>query len=180
MGTVLVMLGSIGLIVGSLTAGILICWLLWSAFKLIRHPELGPPLVVIPAFLALTGRLPDSEFLAMTLIFAVLAVVPFCIEGLAWRARTLDRDVSLMQAVAPAIDRLSTPAISYGRYPAIAGCICEARRPSPGELKRVASRVLHEAFAGQGPAPAFAEKRAALRAAKAALEGADLLGAHQH
>ena len=42
---------SIGLIVGSVAAAIPLCWSLWRAFRLIRHPAWGPPIVVVPVIL---------------------------------------------------------------------------------------------------------------------------------
>lgn len=174
MHVILIILDSIGLILGSMVAGFFCCWLLWSGFRLVNHPEWGPPFVLVPAALALAGRLPNSEFLVMTVIFASLAVVPFCREGLAWRARRLDpgRDGPAGQSEARPIEHLPAASLTFRRYPALAGCICEARPPNPDELKKVASRMLSETSAAQGPAPSFAAKRAVLRAARAALAGA--------
>ena len=173
MYVILIILGSIALMIGSMAAGILSCWLLWSGFKRVGHPEWGPPIVLIPGAFALVGHLPVSEFLALTLIFAGLAVVPFCAEGLAWRARRdhRDHDGSQEQGEATTIDHLPNASDYSRRYPAIAGCICEARRPTPDELKKVALRTLRETFGARYPILGFSEKRAALRAAKAALEG---------
>lgn len=33
-------------VVGSLIAAILLCWLAWRLFKLIRHPEFGVPVAL--------------------------------------------------------------------------------------------------------------------------------------
>jgi hypothetical protein len=92
MHVILIILGSIALMAGSMIVGILSCWLLWIAFKRIGHPECGPPIVLVPVVLAVIGRLPTSEFLVLTMIFASLAVIPFCVEGLAWRAHTLHHE----------------------------------------------------------------------------------------
>lgn len=155
MFVVRILVESVGLILGSMAAGIFACWLLWSAFRMVRHPEWGPPLVLVPCALALTGHLRVSEFLAMALIFAAVAVIPFCAEGRAWRGRA----------------RIATDATAYPRYPAIVACIGEARRPSPAELKRVAARMLREASDAKAPTAGFAARRAVLRSAKAALAG---------
>lgn len=57
-----------------------------------------------------------------------------------------------------------------GKYSAIAACIGEERGPNPRELKRVAARMLREAF--EDPAAAsFSMRRAVLRAARVALRG---------
>lgn len=173
MYVILIVLGSIALMIGSMVAGILSCWVLWSGFKRIGHPEWGPPIMLIPGTLALIGQLPVNEFLALALIFAGLAVVPFCAEGLAWRARRdhRDHDGPQEQGEVKAIDHLLDASDDSRQYPAIAGCICEARRPTPDELKKVALRTLRETFGAQYPILGFAERRVALRAAKAALEG---------
>jgi uncharacterized membrane protein len=85
---ILLIVESIGLIVGSITAGILFCWVLWLAFRIIGHPAWGPPMIVVPIAFALAGKLPDSPFLKMALVFAIIAAVPFWFEGRAWRARS--------------------------------------------------------------------------------------------
>ncbi|MGN6817825.1 MAG: hypothetical protein ACTHJR_04055 [Sphingomonas sp.] len=86
-----VIVESLGLIIGSVVAAILICWFLWSAFRLIRHPAWGPPIVVVPVILWAANMLPRSEFLRMTLVFALLAAIPFWVEGRAWRAAWIER-----------------------------------------------------------------------------------------
>jgi len=91
MQILLVIVESIGLVVGSIAAAILLCWLLWSAFRLIRHPAWGPPIVILPVILWAANMLPRSEFLRMTLVFALLAAVPFWIEGRAWRVTWIER-----------------------------------------------------------------------------------------
>ena len=99
MRTVLLIAESIGLVVGSLAAGILLCGLLWLLFRIIRHPAWGPPLVAIPAILALAGQLPNSAFLHMALVFAVVAAAPFWIAGRAWRARWRDGHMRAVDTV---------------------------------------------------------------------------------
>jgi hypothetical protein len=169
----LIMLGSVGLMLGSIAAGILSCWLLWSAFKLLGHPEWGPPIILLPAILALTGQLPANEFLVLTMIFASLAIMPFCAEGLAWRARRGGR----LETATPGQEEkvlnnqvLRWPG-TYRRYPAIVGCVGEGRPPNPGEVKKVASRMLQEGLVADRRLSGVAKKRAALRAAKVALNG---------
>lgn len=48
MYVILIILGSIALMIGSMAAGILSCWLLWSGLKRVGHPEWGPPIILIP------------------------------------------------------------------------------------------------------------------------------------
>jgi hypothetical protein len=169
MHMVLVIAQTIALTLGSAAAGILLCASLWLLFKLIHHPQWGPPLILVPVALAMAGLLPDSEFLRRMLIFAAAAVGPFCVAGLVWRATWRNRSGADAGSVdiAPAV----SPPSDYPCYPAIAACICEDRRPNHGELKRVARRIWREAFAARYPSPGFAERRSAVRAAKAALEG---------
>jgi hypothetical protein len=94
MQILLVIVESIGLIVGSVAAAILLCWFLWRTFRLIRHPAWGPPIVVVPVILWAANMLPRSDFLRMTLVFALLAAIPFWIEGRAWRAAWIERQRS--------------------------------------------------------------------------------------
>lgn len=57
------------------------------------------------------------------------------------------------------------------RYPALIGCIAEARQPDRQELKRVAIRIRAEAFPGSPKsfAAAFRVNRVVWRAARTAL-----------
>jgi hypothetical protein len=122
--------------------------------------------------LALAGRLPRSEFLDMSLVFAAVAAIPFWYAGREWRSARLNRAT---QAPAAPI-RIDSPGNGaagplHYRYPAIAACICEDRRPAPAEVKTVASRIWRESFAAGNAHPSFAVRRVLLRAAKASLEG---------
>lgn len=176
MRTILFIAEPIGLCLGSLAAGIFSCWLLWAIFKAVRHPAWGPPLVVVPVILGLAGKLPDSEFLKMTLVFALVAAVPFWSAGRDWRAARLNGDRAPAIADTPfpiedAIDADLAPAPPYRRYPAITACMCEGRRPAHDEVKKVALRIWRESFAMRNPDTSFATRRALLRAARASLEG---------
>ncbi|MBS0479447.1 MAG: hypothetical protein JSR79_09120 [Proteobacteria bacterium] len=91
MHMLLVIVGSIGLIVGSAAAAVLLCWALWSLFRLAGHPAWGPPLVVVPVILWAANLLPNNDFLRLTLVFAVLAAIPFCVEGRAWRIAQVEQ-----------------------------------------------------------------------------------------
>lgn len=171
MRTILFIAEPIGLCLGSLTAGILSCWLLWAIFKQVRHPEWGPPLVAVPVLLALAGQLPKSEFLDMTLVFATVAAIPFWSAGREWRAAWRNRDVPA-PAVPSAPVRIEPDAAPpYRRYPAMTACIREGRRPAHDEVKTVALRIWRESFAARNADTSFAVRRALMRAAKASLEG---------
>jgi len=91
MHILLVIMESLGLIIGSIVAAILLCWSLWSAFRLVRHPAWGPPIVIVPAVLWAADMLPPSDFLRLTLVFALLAAIPFWVEGRAWRVAWTER-----------------------------------------------------------------------------------------
>jgi len=168
---------SIVLMVASMVMGICLCWSLWLILRLISHPEWGPPLVAIPIFFAIVGVLPDSEFLRRALVFAAASAGPFWIAGMIWRANWQKRAAPLedaeghtqTQAAGPDVP---TAASSQCRvYPALTGCIAEARDPTADELKKVAVRIWREAFAGRYPSPSFSERRILLRVAVASLRG---------
>ena len=91
MDMLLVIAESVGLIVGSAAAAILLCWLLSRLFRTIRHPAWGPPVVVVLVVLWAVGMLPRSDFLHMTLMFALLVAIPFWVEGRAWRIAWIER-----------------------------------------------------------------------------------------
>jgi hypothetical protein len=94
MHTILVMITSIGLVVGSLFAAAALCWLLWQIFTSIHHPEWAPSVVLVLAGLALTGNLPHSQFLQIVLAYAVAAAIPLWMEGRAWRRHRAMEDVA--------------------------------------------------------------------------------------
>lgn len=77
----------VGLIAASLVAAVLLCWLAWTAFKLIRHPEWGPPAVLVLIVFAFGDSIRTSEFLRMLLLFTALAAALLWAEGRAWRMR---------------------------------------------------------------------------------------------
>lgn len=85
MDTILTVVTSLGLIIGSLAAAAMLCWLLWRMFLLIHHPDWAPIGIAILVALALTGHLPDSQLLALALAYAVAAAVPLWMEGRTWR-----------------------------------------------------------------------------------------------
>ncbi len=87
MSVITLALEAIGLVLGSLVAAILLCATLWCVFRHLGHPDWGPPLVLMLVPIGLLGWLPRSEFVSMTVVFAVIAALPFWAEGRAWRAR---------------------------------------------------------------------------------------------
>lgn len=82
---IILVLESIGLIMGSLVAALLLCLGLSHLLRLARHPDwiLLPAIAIVPtAFL-----LSDSEFVRMTAILAMLMAIPLWIEDHPWPFR---------------------------------------------------------------------------------------------
>jgi hypothetical protein len=84
---ILIMAEAIGEIGGALIAASLLCWLLWNGFKLLHHPAWAMWSLLPVPVLALAGKLPDSEFLGMTLAFAAIGTIPFWIDARTLRER---------------------------------------------------------------------------------------------
>jgi len=84
------MLALIAQTLGALLAGIcgavLTCWLAWSAFKLVRHPEWGPLFVFLIGLFLLRHRL-GSSFVQVILLFSAVFTMMCWLEGGEWRAR---------------------------------------------------------------------------------------------
>ena len=85
MHTILVMISSIGLVIGGLAAAAALCWLLWQLFTPIRRPDWAPLVILVLAGFGVTGNLPDSQFLHVALAYALAAAIPLWMEGRAWR-----------------------------------------------------------------------------------------------
>ena len=179
MELILIAVEAIASTVGGLAAAALLCWLLWSAFRLVSHPELGAVAVLMLLELALLGALPQDEFVKMTLMFAVIAAVPLWIAGRAWHSQSVQNpDGARAQSLvsdhdAPAAPMESTPL--FGEYPAISACIREDRPPTRNEVHGLAARLWREGLAqrlGSPSQPAsFAARRVVLQTARVALSG---------
>jgi hypothetical protein len=76
---------ALGLVLGSLVAAALFCWLCWSAFKAIRHPELGVPLGLILVPVVWSSGFAGSPLLRLAWGYAALATIVLWPLGLAWR-----------------------------------------------------------------------------------------------
>jgi hypothetical protein len=85
MNAILVVISAIGLIMSSLAAAALLCWLLWQTLALVRHPDWAAAVILILIALAVTGNFPNSQFLDLALAYALVAVVPLWFEGRTWR-----------------------------------------------------------------------------------------------
>ena len=174
MHLLLIGLESITLVIGSLAAAIMLCWLLWVLFRLLRHPAWAAWAILVLLALACTGHLPASPFLQMVLAFAAIGAIPLWTEGRVWRPVTGDSALETRPAKpAPANAIPQRP--GYGRYPAIVACIGENRRAERAEIRMVAARIWREAYEPRGArsntTPSFALRRRILRAAKHAVSG---------
>lgn len=78
------------LTIGSLAVAALFSWICWSAFKLVRHPELGVPLCLAAMLLAWGGVVTHSHFLRLVVVHVSLAALALWPVGLAWRRRFLN------------------------------------------------------------------------------------------
>lgn len=168
---------SIALIIGSLVVAILMCRLLWSLFRWLRHPAWAALAVLTLVVLALAGELPSSKFLQMVLMFAALGAIPLWTEGLAWRRQT--KDAALLNHPATPAKATPTHVVSHqpghGRYPAIIACIGQNREAERSELRLVAARIWRETYLPRATqsdsTPSFALRRKLVRAAKYAMSG---------
>lgn len=175
---ILIGIGAIGLVVVSLTAAAVLCWCLWYGFRLVLHPEWEAPAVLTLVGLALVGALPKSQFLNLTLAFAVFTTLPLWFEGRVWRRHRRqafnDRGE---QSVDTWLSELITPigaSVSPRLYPAIISCIGEQRPPTRDEVRLVAARLWREGLAprvGSQSLASFAARRVLLRGTIAALSG---------
>lgn len=75
---------TIALLVASLVGAAILCLVVWNAFKIVRHPELGVPLAAIALILAFHSAFNRSELFRLTLIFAIMAAPLFWIIGRDW------------------------------------------------------------------------------------------------
>lgn len=82
-----VALNAFAAVVGGLAAASLTCCLGWQLFKLIRHPEWGPPLCLLAALAIGRGALIRHDLTALALLFGLLFAMFAWGEGRAWRIR---------------------------------------------------------------------------------------------
>ncbi|MGK6319148.1 hypothetical protein [Sphingomonas sp. DT-204] len=87
MHVVLEVLETLALILGSMAVGVTLCALLCAAFRRVHHPEWGAIALFVLILGAFMAALPQGMFLRLTLIFALLAAIPFALAGLSWRKR---------------------------------------------------------------------------------------------
>lgn len=140
MNLIAIIFESVGLVVGSLFVAALFSWFCWSSFKLVGHPELGTPviLLVLLPFAATVFR--AGDFCRMVIILMVPAAVVAWFAGIEWR-----KSHRRGSTQARPVRALSRAQASWS-YPAIVTCIGEARAPDLAQLLRVAKRIRREAY----------------------------------
>ena len=74
-------------VLGGLAAALVLTWLGWTAFKIVRHPEWGPPAMLVVLVAVSGGALRSSDFLRMAVLFSAIAGILVWAEGGAWRSR---------------------------------------------------------------------------------------------
>ena len=87
MSIIMTIVASFALIVGSLTCAVLIAAGLWLALRRIGHPGWAALPILALVVIALFGWLPNSEFVKLTVAFAVVLAIPIWLEGRGWQAR---------------------------------------------------------------------------------------------
>lgn len=83
MYTLLVVLESLSLVIGSIVSAMLVGYALWLLFRFIGHPELSAVVLLIAIPLAVAAS--TSPFVRMTAFFAVVVAVPLWFVGREWR-----------------------------------------------------------------------------------------------
>ncbi|UIJ46098.1 hypothetical protein LZK98_03875 [Sphingomonas cannabina] len=87
MNIIFAVIETLGLILGSMAVGVVLCALLCAIFRRVHHPEWGAIALFVAVAGAFVAALPQGMFLRLTLIFALLAAIPFGLAGLSWRKR---------------------------------------------------------------------------------------------
>jgi len=178
---ILIVASATGLILGSLATAGLLCWLMWDAGKFFRHPEWVAWAILVALALSLAGKLPESEFAHLVLVFALAGGLPLWFAGRAWRRRQKQIDEEArMENARPATTRSSVRATAEPprwAYPVITACLSEGRAPTRDEKHRLARRLwregLEKRFESRPNRARFAEGRTLSRATEATLRGFD-------
>lgn len=179
MQVILIVASATGLIVGSLAFASLFCWVFWDVGKAFRHPEWVAWAVLTVLALSLAGKLPNSEFARLALLFSLVGAVPLWFAGRAWR-RQQDQNFEeiKMQRARLEATRSEDQAIREPpswTYPVITACLSEDRSPTRDERNQLARRLWLEALERRvrsaPKAATFGERRILSRATDAALRG---------
>jgi len=80
-----IVLSELSAILGGVVTALALGWLTWTFLKIVRRPELGPPLTLVALLLGFGEVFRSNEFLRMTCFFLVIASVLVWHEGRAWR-----------------------------------------------------------------------------------------------
>jgi len=145
-----ILLGSLGLVIGSVAAAVAVCWAGWTLFRVVRHPQWGALAVVIVLLLLFPKSFQNSELVRTAIVFAGVAAIALIFVGRAApTSGTLGRDRSARLQKNPNLvreEKIMATSPLRQRYPVLIACMGEARRPNAREVKSVAKRILREAF----------------------------------
>ncbi len=93
-----IVLSELSAILGGVATALTVGWLSWTALKILRRPEFGPPVTLVALLLGFSDHFRSNEFLRMTCFFLVIASVLVWHEGRALRlshpAKRADRNIS--------------------------------------------------------------------------------------
>lgn len=103
-------------VVGGLAAALALTWLGWTVFKIVRHPEWGPPAMLILLVAVLGGALRSSEFLRMVVLFAVIASMLAWAEGSAWRSRHVSKGRDAGRKARPSLEIRTLPTTRGAKF----------------------------------------------------------------
>jgi hypothetical protein len=176
-----ILLGSLGLVIGSIAAAVAICWAGWTLFRLVRHPQWGALAIVTVLLVLFPKSFQNNELVRTAIVFAGVAAIALLFVGRdapTPGALRRDRSADRQNIPNPAREEkiVSTSPLRR-RYPVLIACMGEARQPSAREVKSVAKRILREAFPEREAHPQDGTRlyRDMLRAARATL-GISTLG----
>lgn len=85
MNMLLTVIEGCGIAVASFILAVLLCCASWNLFKLVRHPELGMPLVLMFVAFACETFLRSNQILSMAMLFSIPGAVVSWFAGLEWR-----------------------------------------------------------------------------------------------
>lgn len=145
-----ILLGSLGLVIGSIAAAVAICWTGWTLFRLVRHPQWGALTVVIVLLLLFPKSFQNSELVRTAIVFAGVAAIALLFVGRdAPTPGPVGRDRSAERQKSPDSareEKIMSSSPLRRKYPVLIACMGEAKRPSAREVKSVAKRIMREAF----------------------------------
>lgn len=106
-------------VIGGVAAAIATCRLLWNTFRLVRHPEWDPIVVLVGGILILRGPYTSSPLLQTTALFSSLCAVGCWQEAAAWRALARTGCAATIAIIARSRDKAPSPVESRSSIPSI-------------------------------------------------------------